>query len=449
MDYALLDKKFVWHPFTQMRDWIRDDILVIDRGEGVWLYDTAGKKYIDGVSSLWVTVHGHAHPYINEAIKKQLDKIAHTTFLGLTHPLAAELARQLVDLTPPRLEKVFYSDNGSTAMEVALKIAYQYWQQKDNGLYKSRTKCITFTNAYHGDTIGSVSMGAIDLFHKVYKPLLFDTYNAPYPYPYRFNGDPNECRDACLEALEQIFFEHPDEIAAVVIEPEVQGASGMIMTPPGFMKGVEQITRNHDALLVVDEVATGFGRTGYMFASNMEQIEPDIMAVAKSITGGYLPLSATLASKEVFEAFLGDYSEQKTFFHGHTYTANPLACAAALANLELFEKNNLLRNIVDRSRQMQKRFEQFDRLPHVGDIRHKGLMAGIELVADANTKEPYHWNERIGMKVIKEARNHNVIIRPLGNVIVLMPPLCISEQELDMLLDGTYAAIKTVTEQTS
>ncbi len=447
MDYELLDKKYVWHPFTQMQDWINDNVVVIDSGKGVWLYDTAGKKYIDGVSSLWVTVHGHANPVLNQAIKDQLDKIAHTTFLGLSHPLAAELAAQLIDLTPAPLQRVFYSDNGSTAMEIALKIAYQYWQQKDGGKDRQRTKFITFTDAYHGDTIGSVSLGAIDLFHKMYKPLLFDTYNAPYPYPYRFNGNADACRDHCLYELEKIFEEHGGEIAAVVIEPEVQGASGMIMTPTGYMRGVERITRKYGALLVVDEVATGFGRTGYMFASNMEQIKPDIMSVAKSITGGYLPLSATLTSEDVFEAFLGDYSEQKTFFHGHTYTANPLACAAALANLSLFEENNLLHNIIDRTQQLDDILQPIAQLDHVGDIRKKGLMIGIELVEDKSTGKPYDWTKKMGVKVIEEARNHNIIIRPLGNVVVLMPPLCISADELAFLIDGTYKSIKTVTEQ--
>ncbi|MDX9703405.1 MAG: adenosylmethionine--8-amino-7-oxononanoate transaminase [Candidatus Auribacterota bacterium] len=447
MDYALLDKKYVWHPFTQMQDWIKDDIVVIERGKGVWLYDMAGKKYIDGVSSLWVTVHGHANQALNDAIKIQLDKIAHTTFLGLSHPLAVQLAAMLIELTPSSLNRVFYSDNGSTSMEIALKIAYQYWQQKDGGKQQKRTKFVTFTNAYHGDTIGSVSLGAIDLFHKIYKPLLFDTFNAPYPYPYRFNGDAEACKDHCLQALEQLFKNHGDEIAAVVIEPEVQGASGMIMTPPGYMKGVERITRKYGALLVVDEVATGFGRTGYMFASNAEQIKPDIMAVAKSITGGYLPLAATITSEAVFEAFLGSYDEQKTFFHGHTYTANPLACAAAIANLELFEHNNLLHNIIDRAKQLDELLKPMQKLDHVGDIRKKGLMIGIELVEDKSTAKPYSWQDKIGIRVIEEARNHNLIIRPLGNVIVLMPPLCISADELAFLVDGTYKAVKTVTER--
>lgn len=446
MDYKQLDKKYVWHPFTQMKDWIDDDIIAVDKGEGVWLYDTGGNRYIDAVGSLWVNVHGHANPELNDAIIEQLRKISHTTFLGLTHPLAVQLAQQLISISHPNLKKVFYSDNGSTAMEIALKMAYQYWQQADGGKHKSRTKFITFSNAYHGDTIGSVSLGGIDLFHKIYKPLLFDCYNAPYPYPYRFDGDENACKEYCLNELRKILENYGDTIAAVVIEPEVQGASGMIMTPKGFMKELKHIVKQYGALLVVDEVATGFGRTGKMFAGEIENIAPDIMSVAKSITGGYLPLSATLASDKVYEAFFGDYAEQKTFFHGHTYTANPLGCAVSLKNLELMRKNNILGNVAERAKQADCVFNEFKKLSHVGDIRQKGLMIGIELVKDKQTKKPYLWADRIGGKVVKEARNHEIIIRPLGNVIVLMPPLCISEQELEYLLRGTYESIKKVTE---
>ena len=446
MDYKQLDKQYVWHPFTQMRDWVNEDIIAIDRGEGVWLYDTDGNRYLDGVASLWVNVHGHANAELNKAIADQLQKISHTTFLGLTHPLAAQLAEQLVLMTHPNLKKVFYSDNGSTSMEIALKIAYQYWQQADGGKNKSRTKFITFSDAYHGDTIGSVSLGAMDLFHKIYKPLLFECYNAPYPYPYWFDGDENACKEYCLNELRKIFENHGDTIAAVVIEPEVQGAAGMKMTPKGFMKELEQIVRQYGALLVVDEVATGFGRTGKMFANERESIQPDIMSVAKSITGGYLPVAATLTSDKIYEAFLGDYSEQKTFFHGHTYTANPLGCAAALCNLELMKKNNIVDNVVKRAKQADSIFNDFKNLAHVGDIRQKGLMIGIELVKDKQAKEPYDWSEQMGVKVINEARKHEVIIRPLGNVIVLMPPLCISDSELDHLFYGTYESIKKVTE---
>lgn len=445
MDYVALDKKYTWHPFTQMGDWMSEDILMIERGEGVWLYDTHGKRYLDGVSSLWVNVHGHRKKEIDRAIIDQLDKVAHSTYLGLSHPASAELAAALITMTPDSLRRVFYSDNGSTAMEIALKIAYQYWQQRDEGAHASRTKFIKFTNGYHGDTIGSVSIGGMDLFHKVYHHLLFETYAAPYPYPYRFDGTPDECRDYCLNELGMILEQHADEIAGIVIEPEVQGAGGMIMTPPGFMKGVEMLARKFDTLLIVDEVATGFGRTGAMFASEIEDLQPDIMSVAKSITGGYLPLSATMVSEQIFQAFVADYAEQKTFFHGHTYTANPLACAAALANLDLYTSADILGNVELRARQAAEQFEEWKDIAHIGDIRQKGLMIGIELVADTARKTPYDWIDKIGVQVTQEARNHEIIIRPLGNVIVLMPPLCISEQELTHLLDGALSAIKKIT----
>lgn len=448
MNYKEKDKRYVWHPFTQMKDWLKDDILMIDHGEGVWLYDTDGNRYLDGVSSLWVNVHGHRKQEIDQAIVTQMKRIAHSTFLGLSHPLAAELAYRLVQLVPARLKRVFYSDNGSTAMEVALKIAYQYWQQKENGKFSKKTKFVTFGEGYHGDTIGSVSLGGIDLFHKVYKPLLFETYCAPYPYPYRFENADQSCGDYCLSQLEQILQSHGNEIAAVVIEPEVQGAGGMIMTPPGFMKHVERLVRTYNTLLIVDEVATGFGRTGRMFASQIENIEPDIMAVAKGITGGYLPLAATITSEEIFNAFLGEYVDKKTFFHGHTYTANPLGCAAALANLDLFEKEMILENVTTRSNETSEQLQKFYDLDHVGDIRRKGLMIGIELVKNKNTKQEYEWEEKTGIRVIKEARRFGIIIRPLGNVIVLMPPLCITKKELEYLLSGTYNAIKSVTEIT-
>lgn len=440
------DKKYIWHPFTQMQDWIGEDILVIDKADGVWLYDIDGNKYIDGVSSLWVNVFGHRKKEIDEAIIKQLGKMAHSTFLGLSHPQAVLLAEKLIGIAPPGLQRVFYSDNGSSAMEIALKIAYQYWQQKDGGKFASRKKFVKFSGAYHGNTIGSVSLGGMDLFHKIYKPLLFETLTAPYPYVYRFDKPEYDCGRYCLAELESILKNHTEEIAAVVIEPEVQGAEGMITTPKGYMRGLQDLVRRYGALLVCDEVATGFGRTGEIFACGIEGITPDIMAVAKSLTGGYLPLAATLATEDVFSAFLGGYAEKKTFFHGHTYTANPLACAAAIASLDLYEKENLMDNVRLRSSQASDTLKKFYELIHVGDIRQKGLMIGIELVADRNTRCDYAWEDKIGIRVIKEARKRGVIIRPLGNVIVLMPPLCISSQELNYLLDAVYESIKKVTQ---
>jgi len=341
-EWRELDKQYVWHPFTQMRDWVHEDPIVMERGEGMYLYDVDGNRYIDGHSSLWVTVHGHCHPTIVAAVEAQLRRLDHATMLGLANPPAIELAKELVERAPDSLGKVFYSDAGSTAMEIALKMAFQYWRHRGE---TDRKLFITFEGAYHGDTIGSVSLGAIELFHAAFGPLLFETQRVPWPRPYRdtrFDGDPDQVRDACLDELDRALREHGDRVAAVSAEAMVQGADGMHVAPAGFLAGVQRLCRKHGVLLIVDEVATGFGRTGTMFACEHENIQPDLMAVAKGLTGGVLPLAATLASKDVYTAYLGQYEELKAFFHGHTYTGNPVACAAALANLALFDETDLL-----------------------------------------------------------------------------------------------------------
>ncbi len=440
-----VDRNHIWHPFTQMKDWVeKEEIIIIEKGEGCYLYDVYGRKFLDGVSSLWVNVHGHRKKEIDEAIKKQLDKIAHSTLLGLANVPSIELAEKLIEITPEGLNKVFYSDNGSTAMEIAMKIAYQYYQQIGK---TSKKKIISFVNAYHGDTIGSVSVGGIDLFHKIYKPLLFETIKVPYPYCYRcpYGKEPDTCNMECLAKAQETIREHRDDAVAVVIEPRVQGAAGMITAPDGFLKGVAEAAKENDILLITDEVATGFGRTGKMFAVEHEDVKPDIMAVAKGISGGYLPIAATLTTDEVYEGFYADYGEKKTFFHGHTYTGNPLAAAASIANIELFEKEKTLEKLQPKIEHLSRRLEEFRQLEHVGDIRQAGFMVGIELVKDRKTKEDYPYELRMGHRVIVEARKHGIIIRPLGNVIVLMPPLCISIEELDMLLDGVYKSIEEVT----
>ena len=439
------DKKYLWHPFTQMQDWIKDDQLVIERGEGVYLYDTDGKKYYDGVSSLWVNVHGHNNPELNDALKKQIDTIAHSTFLGLSNVPAVELAKKLVEITPDSLTRVFYSDSGSTSVEIALKIAFQYWHQIRK---PGKKKFIKFINAYHGDTIGSVSIGGMELFHKMYKPLLFETIVAPYPDYYHFSGNlsEEEYYETCLNELRHEINLNAGEIAALVVEPLVQGAAGMITMPPGFMTEIRKITSENDVLLIVDEVATGFGRTGEMFACDHEKIQPDIMCLAKGISGGYLPLAATITTEKIFEGFLGKFEEKRTFFHGHTYTGNPLACAVAIKSIEMFEKNNLIKNVKSNSAYLESALEKFNELKHVGNIRRRGMMIGIELVKDIKTKEEFEHPGLTGHKVILEARRRGLIIRPLGAVIVVMPPLCINKKELEEILDITYKSIKAVTE---
>lgn len=439
-----LDRKYVWHPFTQMRDWQTDEVVVIEEGQGCYLIDSKGKRYLDGVSSLWCNVHGHRVKELDRAVRKQLGKIAHSTFLGLTHPTAVELAEKLIVIAPRGLQRVFYSDSGSEAVEIAIKMAYQYWQQRGK---TKKKKFVKLTNAYHGDTLGSVSVGGIDLFHRLYKPLLFESFSVPSPYRYRWptGSDPEHVKEASLKAMEDVFKKHHDEIAALVMEPLMQGAAGMIDQPQGYISRARQLTKKYNALLIFDEVATGFGRTGTMFAAAKEQVTPDLMAVAKGLTGGYLPLAATLTTEEVYGAFLGRYDELKTFFHGHTYTANPLACAVSIANLELFEKQGTLKKLRPKIEFLHRRLRDFYRLEHVGDVRHVGTMVGIELVRDKKTKTPYDLKEKIGVRVIERARAKGAILRPLGGVIVLMPPLAIRRKELQELLDITYDSIKEAT----
>ena len=439
------DRKHIWHPFTQMKDWQVDDFPVIERGQGCYLVDTEGRRYLDGVSSLWCNVFGHRVPEIDKAIKKQLGKIAHTTFLGLTHPTSIELAGKLIRVAPKGLSRVFYSDSGSEAMEIALKMAYQYWQQRGETKKKKFAK---LTNAYHGDTIGSVSLGGIDLFHQIYKPLLFETLAVPSPYRYRWSSgdDPERVKKESLEAMEKALRENAGELAAFVMEPLMQGAAGMIDQPKGYISRARELARKYNTLLIFDEVATGFGRTGKMFASEHEGVTPDIMAVAKGITGGYLPLAATLATEEVYEAFLGKYEDFKAFYHGHTYTANPLACAAAIATLDLFKKDRTNEKLQPKIRMMQNRLKDFYKLKAVGDIRQVGTMIGIELVLNKATKESFRPQEKIGVRVIESARKKGAILRPLGPVIVLMPPLAMTARELDKLFDITYSSIEETTE---
>ncbi len=442
---AEMDKAHLWHPFTQMRDWQVEDPLIIERGEGTTLYDTDGNAYIDGVSSLWCNVHGHRRPEIDRAIHDQLDRVAHSTMLGLSAPPAVELAERLTELAPDGLDKVFYSDSGSTAMEIALKIAFQYWQQATG---EPRPTFIALDQAYHGDTIGAVSLGGITLFHETYRPLLFDAVRAPCPHPYRskYGPDPDRTMRGCLDAMDALLGEHAGRVAAVVVEPLVQGAAGIFVHPPGYLRGVRELCDRHDTLLICDEVAVGFGRTGRMFACEHESVAPDIMAVGKGLTGGYLPLAATLTTDAIYNAFLGEYDEFKTFFHGHTYTGNALACSAALASLHIFEKDKTLERIQPRIEQLARRLGQFAELEHAGDIRQCGLIAAVELVRDAGTKEDYRPGEKVGIRVTQAARKRGLITRPLGNVIVIMPPLAIGEDDLDRMLDILYDAIREVTE---
>jgi len=417
------DKKYIWHPFTQMKEWEKEDILIIEKGKGSYLYDREGKKYIDGVSSLWCNIHGHRVKEIDNAIKKQLAKIAHSTFLGLSNVPAICLAEKLISIAPKGLTRVFYSEDGSEAVEIALKIAFQYWQQLENGRYKSKTSFLKLKKAYHGDTLGSVSVGGIELFHSCYKPLLFETTQI----------------SPTIEEVEYFLKKYHEKFAAFILEPLIQCAGGMILQPKGFLKEVRKLTTKYNVLLIVDEVATGFGRTGKMFAVEHENITPDIMAIGKGLTGGYLPLAATLTTEKIFRSFLNEYpAQQKTFYHGHTYTANPIACAAAISSLELFQKNKILLNLKPKITYLKNSLSRFWKLENVKDIRQLGFMAAIELRESPSST-------KFQMKhIILEARKRGAILRPLGNIIVLMPPLVITKNELAKLLSITFQAIKVV-----
>lgn len=443
------DRRYVWHPFTQMKEWEADTPIVIERGEGSYLIDTDGKRYLDGVASIWTNVHGHCKKEINEAVKAQVDRLEHSTLLGLANDKSAILAKRLVDIAPSGLCKVFYSDNGSTAVEIGVKMAFQY-QQHRGGAHALKTKFISFKNAYHGDTIGAVSVGGIDLFHGVFRPLLFPTIHAPSPYCYRCELADSQngasCGTLCLQELERLMDRHSHEVAGLVIEPLVQGAGGMIVQPEGFLLKVRELCTRYDILMIADEVAVGFGRTGSMFACSREGITPDIMALSKGITAGYLPLAATMTTQQVYDAFLGEYAELKTFFHGHTFTGNPIACAAAIASLDLFEKEALLERLPEKVGYLEQRLEALLKLKHVGDVRSAGMIGGIELVRDKESKEPFPWEERVGVQVCVEARKHGLFLRPLGNVIVVFPPLSISMEELEKLMNGIEASIRKVTE---
>jgi len=417
--------------------------FIIQRAEGCRLFDMDGREYIDAVSSLWCNVHGHRHPRLDAALRAQLDRVAHVTSLGCSNPTSIQLARRLVDLAPPGLEHVFFSDSGASAVEVALKIALQYWRQcpqpqPDKSIY------ISLGNAYHGDTLGSVSVSGIDRFNAVFRPLLFEVLRAPAPDMYRLPAGVSAA-DACqhyLSELERMLAAHHERVAALVIEPLVQGAAGMVVQPRGYLKGVRELTERYKVLMVADEVAVGFGRTGTMFACEQEGVSPDLLCLAKGLTGGYLPMAATLATTEIWNAFLGAHAESKTFFHGHTYGGNPLAAAVALASLGVFDEERTLAQLPAKIERLGQHLGRIAGHRHVGDVRQCGLMAGIELVADRATKQPFAWQERRGALVCEHARRHGVFLRPLGDVIVIMPPLAISLDELDRIAAAVEQGIE-------
>ncbi|MGI8414206.1 MAG: adenosylmethionine--8-amino-7-oxononanoate transaminase [Solirubrobacteraceae bacterium] len=418
-DLIAADRRHLWHPFTQQQGWSSEEPpVVIDHAQGTNLYDTDGNVYIDGVSSLWCNVHGHCHPAIDAAIRAQLGRVAHSTLLGLSHAPAIELAQRLLALAPDGLTRVFYSDSGSSAVEIALKMAFQWWAQHGE---PGRSGFISLENAYHGDTLGAVSVGGIDTFGSLYRPLLFASWQA-------------RCGDA--EHLEALLEEHAGEVAAVILEPLVQGAAGMLMAPAGYLRRVRELCDAHGVLLICDEVATGLGRTGRMFACDHEDVSPDLLCLGKGLTGGYLPLAATLSTERIYEGFLGRHEELRTFFHGHTYTGNPLACAAGIATLQTFAFERTLERLAPKIVLLERLLEQhIAPLGAVAEVRQRGFMVGIELV-------PRPPGERLGHRVTLAARRAGAIIRPLGDVVVLMPPLATCPADLRRLVSITAAAIE-------
>ncbi|WP_163536397.1 adenosylmethionine--8-amino-7-oxononanoate transaminase [Gracilibacillus sp. YIM 98692] len=434
-------KKYLWLPFTQMKDY-DENPLIIESGEGIKVKDIDGKEYYDGFSSVWLNVHGHRKKELDDAIKQQLDKIAHSTLLGMTNIPATELAEKLIGITPENLTRVFYSDSGAEAMEIALKMAFQYWKNIGR---PEKQKFISMQNGYHGDTIGAVSVGSIELFHHIYGPLMFESYKSPIPYVYRSeSGDPEICRDECLKQLEQLLKEQHETIAALSIESMVQGAAGMIVMPEGFLSGVRELCTKYDVLMIVDEVATGFGRTGKMFACEYEGVQPDLMAAGKGITGGYLPIAATFTTEKMYQAFYDD-DKTKTFFHGHSYTGNQLGCAVAIENLRLFEQDQIVAQVSEKAEHLHKLLLELKDMPYVGDVRQLGFMCGIELVKSKETKESYPIQARMGYQVSLKMRELGMLTRPMGDVIVFMPPLVSTTEELKAMVNIMKQAIHEVT----
>lgn len=437
------DLKFNWHPYTQMKDCKKVPPILIEKAKGIRLYDNKGNFYYDTVSSWWCNVHGHNHPAIKKAIQKQLGSLEHVLFAGFTHKPAILLAEKLISLCGNGLKRVFFSDDGSTAVEVALKMSFQYW--RNTGKNKKK-RFVSLDMGYHGDTIGTMSVSGSSPFNKTFSDLLFPSFSVPSPYCYRCPMGKNrpDCAIECVDPLERLLEDKSGEICAIIIEPMVLAASGMIVYPKEYLSKVSALAKRFGVHLIIDEVATGFGRTGKMFASEWARVEPDFICVSKGITAGYLPLAATLTTNEIYQAFYADYLEFKTFYHGHTYTANPLSCAAALASLKLFKDEDTLTRANEVIPMFHQRIEEFRGLALVGDARYIGLIAGLELVKDKKTKSGFSSKERIGFKAYKRGLKQNIILRPLGNVIYLFLPLCIKKKEIDDVLKKTYSVINSL-----
>lgn len=434
------DRKYLWHPYTQMKDYEKEYPVLIERGEGIRLYGHDGRVYYDTISSWWCNVHGHNHPHVRAAIEKQLEVLDHVLFAGFTHKNAILLGEHLIRISPANLTKVFYSDNGSTACEVALKMSFQYW--KNTG-HRKKEKFIGLENGYHGDTIGTMSVGGVSIFHETFAPLFFPTFKIPSPYCYRCPcGKAREtCAIECTYPLEELLREKNGEIAGIILEPLMQAAGGFIIYPVEYLKRIAELAHEYHIHLIVDEVATGFGRTGKMFAVEHAEVEPDFMCLSKGITNGILPLAATLTTDEIYDGFYADYEENKTFYHGHTYTANPLSAAAGVASLELFERERTLEKVSGTIAAFHQNMQKFKDIAIVGDLRYIGMVGALELVRDKLAKEPFSFEERIGLKVYKKGLEQGVLLRPLGNIVYLFLPLCVRGDELIDIIDRTYTVL--------
>jgi len=455
MTSADLDRAFVWHPFTQMRDWnaASHTPIVIVEGRGAVLKAEDGREYLDGNSSIWTNLHGHRRPEIDQAIRDQLDRIAHSSFLGLTNDLAPRLARELIVHMGLDDAKVFFSDDGATAMEAALKMVYQARIQRGE---TKRKVFVSLASGYHGDTVGAMSAGHSPVFHAAYKPLLFDTREVMSPACYRCphnRAEPvrgsearvsRKCNWECVDELNTALDDLGETASAFVLEPRVQGAAGMTMHPHGYLEKAAQACRERGVWLVLDEVMTGFGRTGAMFAFQHENVRPDLVALAKGLTGGYLPVAATVASREIFDAFLGEYGGLKTFFHGHSYTGNALGCAAALANLEIFQTEKTLQNNAALQQSLARHAAKFWKHPNVGDVRQEGLICAIEIVQDFKTRQPFPFGDRIGHRICEAARAHGLLTRPVGDVLILMPPYCVTEDQIAQMVEALWLGLNEI-----
>lgn len=441
MNLRRADKEFVWHPYTQMADWEKWNNRVIVKGEGFYLVDSEGRKYLDGIASMWCNVWGHGQNRVVEAMVEQLKDLQHSTLFGLASGPSAQLAERLAGLAKS-MDKVFYTDNGSTAIEAAMKMALQFWRNRGRG---ARKEFVSLERGYHGDTIGAMSVGYIENFFGAYKPLLAKVHRAPTPLLYgsRFENE-NDIAEQCLDKTERLLKKLRNRCAALIMESGAQIAGGVVIYPAGYQRKIAKMCRDHDVLLVLDEIATGFGRLGSMIEYLAQRSQPDIVCFGKALTGGYFPLAVTMTTDRIFNAFLGKYSDNKQFYHGHTFTGHPVGCAAALANIELYEKSNLMQRINTNAKYIASRLREFAKSPIVADIRHKGMLAGIELARNDKPIITLKNKERINYFIVQESLKRGVHLRPLGNVMIVIPPLAIGKKDLERVLDTQFEILRKV-----